>query len=235
MTMDTQKKDQITDAPVEARDSHKSEWLDLGGKHPQNATRRHSSMPWSKLIATIQNKLSLSRPEKIALVSIAVIFLGLAVWAGVWLKQKNQLAIGNQGIEFPSKGAYATISNFSSYWKRCGDTLGIKIGAVAIPAATITLRKDSSSGALRFYFRDSNMKSVGDPVTMSFQNGTFSNGSHTIEITASDGFHNQVDFNTYQLGTTGAWELEVLEAKDEMEPRANFSLLFKTVISPALR
>ena len=123
----------------------------------------------------------------------------------------------------------------SSYWKRCGDTLGIKIGAVAIPAATITLRKDSSSGALRFYFRDSNMKSVGDPVTMSFQNGTFSNGSHTIEITASDGFHNQVDFNTYQLGATGAWELEVLEAKDEMEPRANFSLLFKTVISPALR
>ena len=233
--MDTQNKDQVSDEPVEARDSHEVEWLDLGSKHRQNANRRHSSMPWSKLIALSQNKLFLSRPEKIALVSIAVIFLGLTVWAGFWLKQKNQLASGNQGIELPSKGAYAIISNFSSYWKRCGDTPGIKIGAVAIPAATITLRKDSSSGALRFYFRDSNIKSVGDPVTMSFQNGVFSNGKHKIEITASDGFHNQVDFNTYQLGTTGAWELEVLEAKGEMEPRANFSLLFKTVISPALR
>ena len=102
--MDTQKKDQDTDAPVEARDSHKSEWLDLGGKHRQNATRRHSSMPWSKLIATIQNKLSLSRPEKIALVSIAVIFLGLAVWAGFWLKQKNHLAIGNQRYRISFQG-----------------------------------------------------------------------------------------------------------------------------------
>ena len=233
--MDTQNKDQVSDELVEARDSHEGEWLDLGSKHPPNATRRHSSMPWSKLLAAIQNKLSLSRPEKIALVSIAIIFLVLAVWAGVWLKQKNHLAGGNQGVELPSKGAYATISNFSSYWKRCGDAPGIKIGAVAIPAATITLRKDSSSGALRFYFRDSSMKNVGDPVTLSFQNGLFSNGSHTIEITASDGFHNQVDFNTYQLGTTGAWELEILEAKGEMEPRANFSILFKAVISPALR
>ena len=76
---------------------------------------------------------------------------------------------------------------------------------------------------------------MGDPVTMSFQNGIFSNGSHTVEITASDGFHSQVDFDTYQLGTMEAWELEVLEAIGEMEPRANFSLLFKTVISPALR
>jgi len=233
--MDTQKKNQASDKHIEARDSHQGEWLDLGRKHLQNATRRRVSMPWSKLIATIQNKLSLSRPEKIALISIAIIFLGLAVWAGFWLRQKNHLASGNQGRELPSKGAYATISNFSSYWKRCGDTPGIKIGAIAIPAATITLRKDSSSGALRFYFRDSSMKSVGDPVTMSFQNGLFSNGNDTIEITASDGFHNQVDFNTYQLGTTGAWELEVLEAKGDMEPRANFSLLFKTVISPALR
>jgi len=235
MTMGTQKKNQASDKHIEARDSHQGEWLDLGRKHLQNATRRRVSIPWSKLLATIQNKLSLSRPEKIALISIAIIFLGLTVWAGFWLRQKNHLASGNQGIELPSKGAYATISNFSSYWKRCGDTPGIKIGAIAIPAATITLRKDSSSGALRFYFRDSSMKSVGDPVTMSFQNGLFSNGNDTIEITASDGFHNQVDFNTYQLGTTGAWELEVLEAKGDMEPRANFSLLFKTVISPALR
>lgn len=233
--MDTQKKDQVSDEYFEVSDSHKGEWLDLGDKHRQNATRRRRSIPWSKLITAIQNKLSLSRPEKIALVSIAFIFLCLTVWAGFWLKQKNHLAGGNRDVELPSRGAYATISNFSSYWKRCGDTPGIKIGAVAIPAATITLRKDSSSGALRFYFRDSNKESVGDPVTMSFQNGIFSNGSHTVEITASDGFHSQVDFDTYQLGTMESWELEVLEAIGEMEPRANFSLLFKTVISPALR
>ena len=75
MTMDTQKKDQVSDEYFEVSDSHKGEWLDLGDKHRQNATRRRRSIPWSKLIAAIQNKLSLSRPEKIALVSIAFIFL----------------------------------------------------------------------------------------------------------------------------------------------------------------
>ena len=58
---------------------------------------------------------------------------------------------------------------------------------------------------------------------------------NSIEISASDGFHNRVDFDSYQLGTVGAWRLEVLEASGEMEARANFSLLFTTTISPILR
>lgn len=233
--MSNPKKDPACVEDIEMGDAHKGAWLDLGPRHSHNATRRHGFTALSQLFTATQSKLSLSKPEKISLLSIALIFLSLGIWAGFWLKQKNHIASGNEVAKLSSKGAYATISHFSSYWQRHTNTPGIKIGAVAIPTATITLRKDSSSGALRLYFLDSKKKSVGDPVTISFQNGMFLNGSDTITITASDGFHNVVDFDTYQLGDLGTWSVEILEAKGEMEPRANFSLLFQSDISPSLR
>lgn len=179
--------------------------------------------------------MTLSRPEKIALFSIAFIFVALSFWAGSWLKQKNQQAEGQRIAKLPAKGKHGTISEFSSYWKIANNTPGIKIGAVAVPAVSIGLRKRQSSGALRFYFRDSSMQTVGDPVTLSFQNGLFSNGRRQIDVSASDGFHSKVDFETYQLGGLGTWHVEILESKGEMEPRANFSPLLQSAISPGLR
>lgn len=190
--------------------------------------------PWMGLIPAFTNRLSLDRVEKTALTVIALAFLALAVWGSIWLQQKNQLAQGSGVFQLPARGQHATIAHCSSYWKTVGNMTGVKMGAVAIPAATITLDERSSSGALRIYFRDTTMNTVGDPVTVGFNSGQFSNGKSSIEISASDGFHDRVDFDTYQLGTEGAWHLEVLEARGEMEPGANFSILFSTRISPNL-
>jgi len=149
--------------------------------------------------------------------------------------KKNQLTEGPRPLDLPAKGTHATISDFASYWKLTNNTIGVKMGAIVLPAATITLHKRSTSGALRVYFLDANKKHMGDPITISFQNGLFDNASNTVEISATDGFHSRVDFDSYQLGSTGAWSLEVLEAKGELEPRSNFSVLLTAEISPSLR
>ena len=233
--MNTPKKDPASVEDVDAGDHHKGTWLDLGPKHQQNVTKRRGLISLPPLFTATQNKLSLNRPEKIALISIALIFIVLTFWAGYWLKQKNQQAESQHLIKSPAKGKYASISDFSSYWKIVDNTPGIKRGAIAIPVVSIELRKRQSSGALRFYFRDSSKQKVGDPVTLSFANGIFPNGLRRVDISASDGFHSMVDFETYQLGDLGAWSIEILESQGEMEPSANFSLLFQAVISPGLR
>ena len=191
--------------------------------------------PWMKLLPAFTKRLSLDRVEKTALAIIALVFLSLAIWGVISLQQKNQLAQSSGFFQLPARGKYARIAHCTSYWKTVDNVTGVKMGAVAIPAASITLDKSSSSGALRVYFRDTGMNTVGDPVTVGFMNGMFSNGKNSIEFSASDGFHDRVDFDTYQLGAEGAWHLEILEARGEMEPRANFSTLFSTRISPNLR
>lgn len=190
---------------------------------------------WTSLIPEFTIRASLSRAEKTALMVIALAFLALAVWGTSWLEKKNQIARGSVAFKLPVRGKYAIIAHCTSYWKTVGNITGVKMGADVVPATTITLDDRSSSGALRIYFRDTDMNTVGDPVTVGFQRGLFSNGKNSIEISASDGFHNRVDFDTYQLGTEGAWHLEVLEANTDMAPRANFSMLFSTRMSPNLR
>lgn len=58
--------------------------------------------------------------------------------------------------------------------------------------------------------------------------------SGRVEITATDGFHNMVDFESYQLGGFNVWRIEILESKGEMEPKENFSPLFQSIISNQL-
>ncbi|MGB2403428.1 MAG: hypothetical protein ACPIA7_08465 [Akkermansiaceae bacterium] len=233
MTTNNQNQDEAPNEGRDASDSGEAGWLNLGHGHDQQATRRHAMASFLKWFARIDKNLSLDRQEKIALLSIAVIFLALSVWASFWLKHKNHLATTIDLVDYSHKGTYASISQFSSYWKKCHNAPGIKMGAVAVPAATITLGKRASSGALRVYFHDHNGAIVGDPVTLSFQDATFSD-SHMVEITASDGFHDMVDFETYQLGDLGDWHIEILESKGAMEPKEKFSPLFHSVISPDL-
>ena len=230
MTMNTPPKQPSADTDNLESGSRERAWLNLDRKHETNATRRHSLFSFSNLFGQTFNSSSLSRPEKIALTSIASIFLGFVLWACFWLKQKNDTASGAEVLQTSAQGAYATISNFSSYWKRCENTAGINMEAVAVPAATITLAKTTAPGALRIYFRDHNDGIVGDPVTLALGENMIPD-SGRIEITATDGFHNMVDFESYQLGGFNVWRIEILESKGEMEPKENFSPLFQSIIS----
>ncbi|MCP5534717.1 MAG: hypothetical protein H7A51_00610 [Akkermansiaceae bacterium] len=188
-----------------------------------------------KALAEPLKKLSLSSTEKIALSVLAVIFLGLTMWGIIWLKQKNNDATLAETLDLPIAGEYATVSGFVTYWKAPGDTPGIKLGAVVVPAARITLGDGSSSGTLRIYFSDASKNSIGDPITINFKDGKFADGTDTIEVSASDGFHLKGDFHAYQMDRSLAWDVEVLEAENSMASRANFKRLFNTKVAPTMR
>lgn len=235
MTMDSDETQQKGDQSIEKHKFRTDTPAESAHQGDSGRPPLFESTPWMSLISELRARLSLNRPEKIALTILALVFLTLAVWGTIWLQQKNQLANEFAAFKLPARGKHATISHCKSYWKKVGDIAGVKRGTIAVPAASITLDSLSSSGALRIYFRDANMNTVGDPITVGFKDGLFANGNNSVEISASDGFHNRVDFDTYQLGTMGAWRLEVLEASGEMETRANFSTLFTTRISPSIR
>ncbi|MBT8043742.1 MAG: hypothetical protein KJO79_02225, partial [Verrucomicrobiae bacterium] len=180
-------------------------------------------------------KLGLKPAEKITLSAIALLFIGMTVWGIIWLKQKNNDAVAKDELELPVEGQFATITEFESFWQSPGDSPGIKLGAVVVPAANITLGEGSSSGALRVYFRNSKKDSIGDPITIAFKDGTFSNDSKSIEVSATDGFHLKGDFHAYQMDSSMAWEVEVLEAENSMVAGSGFKSIIKTTLSPAMR
>jgi len=180
-------------------------------------------------------KLSLSSTEKIALSAIAAIFIGLTIYGYIWLRGKNNDAVTADTLELPVEGKHATITEFSTFWKSPGKAPGIKLGAVVVPAASITLSDDSNSGALRIYFRNATQDSIGDPITISFQNGKFENGTNTIEVSASDGFHLKGDFHAYQMDSSLAWKVDVLEAGSSSATGSGYTILFDTPVAPTMR
>ena len=171
--------------------------------------------------------------EKIALSAVAIFFISLAIWGYSFLRKKNQLANDEPTLEFPIKGEHTSISGFTTFWKNPKDISGVKIGAQVIPAATITLSEgDNNSGALRIYFRNADEESVGDPITIAFNNGQFSNGEKSIEVNASDGFHLEGDFNAYVLDRDLSWRAQVLEAANANAAGSEFKEILETIVEP---
>lgn len=179
-------------------------------------------------------KLSLSMTEKIALSAVAAIFIGLLIYSYSWLQGKNNESVVEE-LQFPIKGEYATISDFSTYWKTPGKAPGIKLGAEVVPAANITLDDNSSSGALRIFFRNATNDRIGDTITVKFTDGKFANGSNTINVSASDGFHLKGDFHAYQMDNSLAWTVYVLEAASSSASGADYKELIKTSVAPVMQ
>ncbi|MEJ6573343.1 MAG: hypothetical protein QNL01_08165 [Akkermansiaceae bacterium] len=191
----------------------------------------------SKIGALVEplKKLSLSSTEKIALSAIAAIFIGITIYGYIWLRGKNNDAVTADTLELPVEGKHATITEFTTFWKSPGKAPGIKLGAIVVPAASITLSDDSNTGALRIYFRNATQDSIGDPITISFQNGKFKNGTNSIEVSASDGFHLKGDFHAYQMDKSLAWKVDVLEASSSAATGSSYTILFDTPVAPTMR
>ena len=184
-------------------------------------------------ITSLINKAGISTMEKVALSVIAIIFLGLGIWGYSFLHKQNNLGKNEVALDFPIKGQYATLSGFSTFWQTPKDRTGIKLEAQIIPAASITLADDSNtSGALRIYFYNKEKESIGDPITLPFNNGQFPNGEKNIEITATDGFHQEGDFNAYVLDHSLAWRVEVLEASNADASGSEFEQIIETIVEP---
>ena len=162
---------------------------------------------------TATKKYSLNAIEKITLASLAAVMIGLLVWSCIWLSDRNKIANTREKVELPIVGQQATITALSTFWITSKNGQGVNLEAVVLPAVTITLDETASkNGILRLFFKNADDKSIGDPVSLSFKNGKFSNDSNTIEVSASDGFHQEGQFHAYQVDEAKPWRVLVLEA-----------------------
>ncbi len=158
-------------------------------------------------------KLSLNKTEKIALAAVAAVMIGLLVWGCIWLSGKNKIANTRETVDLPVAGKHATVSGLSTFWITPKSGPGVNLNAVVVPSVTITLDEEASgSGALRLYFQNADKNSIGDPITLSFESGKFPNDSNTIEVSASDGFHQEGQFHAYQVDDATPWRVLILEA-----------------------
>ncbi len=191
--------------------------------------------------SSVPKKTPLSMTEKIALSALAAILIGLAIWGYSFLYQKNFLE-KESSLKLPAQGQYATVSKFSSFWTSAGKSAGIRLGVAVVPAASITLDESSTSGALRVFFRNADNDRIGDPITLSFQNGKFTapNSPHislsddgsTANISSSDGFSLEGDFHAYQMDESLAWKVHVLEAESAAAKGTSYKELFSTKMEP---
>lgn len=172
-------------------------------------------------------KLSLNKTEKIALGILTAVLAGLAIWGCFWLSGKNKIANTRETIDLPAAGEYATITGLDTFWITPKKESGVNLNAVVVPSITITLdREKSSDGALRLFFRNTKGDSIGDPITLPFENGQFStNGTNTIEVAASDGFREEGQFHAYQVDDSTPWRVHILEAPSASSPGAGFTNL----------
>lgn len=203
---------------------------DSSAKEPSPDSKDSETKPPTTAPALKKNPLS--GLEKTALSFIAILLLGLAIWGYIFLLQKNTAASDEATLSLPAKGEYAVISKFSTIWITPKNSSGVKLGVTVVPSATITLGEGSSSGALRVYFWNAQKTSIGDPITISFSDGKFSNGSETIEVSASDGFHMEGDFHAYQMDPNLAWKAQILEAASNTARGSDFKELFTTKVEP---
>ncbi|MBT8037251.1 MAG: hypothetical protein KJO21_06870 [Verrucomicrobiae bacterium] len=206
--------------------------------HEESPTPHEEAPTGEPSPATPTQKITLSITEKISLSALAALLLGLAIWGYVFLYQKNFSETEGE-LKLPVQGQFATISEFNTSWTSAGKSAGIKLGVAVVPTASITLDEASSSGTLRIFFRNAKEARIGDPVTISFQGGKFTNPNKknlihisddgaTATISSSDGFSSEGDFYAYQMDSSLAWKVHILEAENTNSAGTDYQEMFNT-------
>ncbi|MGB6221892.1 hypothetical protein [Haloferula sp.] len=175
------------------------------------------------------------KSEKLGLVILGVVFLGLAIW---WVSSLFSsiptTRLGDDQPDFPIEGRFSKVTTAETYWReprRDGDQADkARSEVVFIPVLSVTL-DDSQTGVLRAIYRDEENNFVGDSISQSFALGMFdSSGNPTVEFPATDGFQTSGDFNGYRVGDK-RWTVEVFEGPSSDAPGSEFKLLFSSPIS----
>ncbi len=193
----------------------------------------HPEKDTPETIPDAAQKSGLSIVEKIALSTLAIAFLGLAIWGYSFLRKQNKLADDTPELKFPIKGEYTTISSLDTFWKKNQDLPDTNSQAIAVPAVNISISESrSDSGAMRIYFRNSDKENVGDPLTIPINNGQFSNGEKSIEITATDGFSYEGAFNAHVIDRTLLWRVQILESATLNGRSDDFKKIIETIVEP---
>ena len=200
---------------------------------PRPSAATQVSMP------KLSTLLPQARQERIGLIAMAVVVLGIGIW---WLtslfSDVTTTRLGDDQPDLPAKGRFAEIDSAESFW-RSPVTSGenrdrVRNDVVIVPVITLEL-DDATNGIIRVNFRDSEGNFIGDTVNRPFANGVFTDSqSATVDFTATDGFKEISDYHSYRVGT-GRWTAEVLEGPSEAAPGSEFKPLFTLPISPERR
>lgn len=180
-----------------------------------------------------------ARQERIGLIAMAVVVLGIGIW---WLtslfSDVTTTRLGDDQPDLPAKGRFAEIDSAESFW-RSPVTSGenrdrVRNDVVIVPVITLEL-DDATNGIIRVNFRDSEGNFIGDTVNRPFANGVFTDSqAATVDFTATDGFKEISEFHSYRVGS-GRWTAEVLEGPSESAPGSEFKPLFTLPISSERR
>lgn len=173
--------------------------------------------------------------EAIGLISLGVIFLGLAIWWIISLFSTiSTTRLGDDQPDFPAEGKFITVDTAETYWRkpvRDGDRPDIARSDVEfIPVLNLSI-EESNIGIIRVIFRNDQNEFVGDSISHSFANGVFeANAKATIEFSATDGFASSGEFNGYRVGKD-RWTVEVYEGPSADASGSEFNLLFTAPVS----
>lgn len=180
--------------------------------------------------ASLHPHLSLSKLERIGLISLAVVLVlsaGLAYWFSI-----NRIPSGRETLserDFPIRGERVTVKSVETYWREPvtegpeADT--VRRGTRLIPVIRFT--SEAKPATLRIVFRDHDGEAVGDITNQDARSGE-------MEIAATAGFEELGMHAAYQTGSDEPWTVEVLEGKPGSARSEEFTRLFEIEIS-ALR
>ncbi len=176
--------------------------------------------------------------EKVCIALLFLCLLGAGAWGiSNYYSQAPERTLIQVTEDFPVEGEIFTIDSVETWWRnpiRKGPDAdrGIKLDARLIPTATIHL-SGSGNGTLRYSFRNSDGKIIGDSPALKVINGKFEDSrSPEITIHCTNGFTNGSNINPYINGDILPWTLEILEASTGVTPKQGTESLVKVLIDP---
>lgn len=183
----------------------------------------------------VRSPFSLSLIEKLCILVLFAILSAAAIYSIVHFSNQIELKplIGDD-LDLPVEGKMATVTSVTTFWREpitTGDDRDIvKRDVELIPVIELDLESNSStSGALRFLFKNDQGELVGDNITRRIPS------SGSLKVAATDGFNDLGMHAAYRTGNSDRWIVEVLEGPSVGAPIEEFKLLFETEISTKMR
>lgn len=169
----------------------------------------------------------LTRLEKIGIATFAALLL--AGGAFFMLNSVSKLPEEEKVLterDFPIKGTRVEAVSLESYWRPPAGSDTVRRGTGLLPEFTL---KVSGSGAVRFFFRNSDGETIGDGVTRAV------NGPASFKIAATAGFEDIGTHGPYRTGDIKPWTIVALEGPSTDAPGDQFKPLFTIPISTKIR
>lgn len=231
------------EAPLAEHPAEMSTFPDLSNEEEQgdeDPEQQDSAAPLEPVPTAPKEKVSAG--ERMAQLIVLLGLLGVAVWLVTYLMTHFDTSEKRDYIaNTPVEGEHASITKIDSWWQAPSSSAAT-LSSKLVPAAEIHLDPSSTkSGSLRvvFYSMEKNVdgsaKSAGDSITLTFENGKFTNGSSAIKVVGTDGMAEMGDFYAYRNQDEKRWTIEVREATGDNALANDYKPLAKAPIEPLIR